>query len=416
VWVATEVIALDEQIDMFSCEHGPKGLCLKAGSTVSVSLAFVSMTENFGGHEVMLARWLQEVARQRAIKPVLVSARNPKLKVLVDGVPIRCEFIAPRPRLAQRVPRVLGKALTFAFLLRAFLAVRLRTGARDAVVSEGALMSEPMATLAARVAFRRIHLYVPMVESFQSLGYPDAEGADQRFKRVYRWVPTSWITLSHEHASIFREWSKVRQPVHVLRNTTAEAIECASPLCKGFPAAGEELRVLVLGRLSAHHKGLDLLLAHLCDQTAALSALKIRFVLVGDGEYRSEIEQAMSTKPELSRVLELHAWASPLDAYRMADCVLLASRIEGVPLVMLEAMSLGLPVVASDLPGTRAYLGPESLYPVGDLERAVQLISLLRHPDSRGQLIARQRTKYAALASAKAFADNVQQLTRDLTD
>lgn len=374
-------------------------------------LAFISMTESFGGHEVMLVRWLQEISRQAVVQPLLVGTETPKLRDLVAGSAVTTHFVVPRPRLVFGAPRGLAKLLVFAWLFAQFALIRLRTGARNAVVSEGALMSEPMATLAARCVFRRVHVYVPMVESFHALGYPDPDGATRRFMSIYRWVPSSWITLSEVHANIFRDWSSVRQPVHVLHNTIASGLEKAALRIRRAPAPDEVMTVLVLGRLSAHHKGLDLLLAHASANADRLRELRLRFLLVGDGEFKPDIEHALSISPALREVLELSPWCEPIKAYERADCVLLTSRIEGVPLVMLEAMALGIPCIATDLPGTRAYMSEESLYPVGDLSRAVQLIDQLRCPVSREQHVARHREQFQHLASAEAFAANVKTLT-----
>src|SRR3989344_1120581 len=380
---------------------------------MATSLAFISMTESFGGHEVMLARWLKELTAQGDVKPLLISAENAKVKAAIEGIALDSHHIKPRPAIAEKLPRPLGKLATLLHLVRCFARIRRQTAARNAVVSEGALMSEPLATIAARLVFHRVHVYVPMVESFHALGYPEPDGATKRFMRIYRWLPHSWITLSSDHADIFRKWSDVRQPVHVLRNTTMDGIENASPRESSFPLPHDELKVLVLGRLTAHHKGLDLLLAYAQQQVTSLRARKIKFRLVGDGEYKPTILAALAATPGLRDVLELAPWSPPLDAYRQADCVLLASRIEGVPLVMLEAMALGIPIFASDLPGTRGYLPAECLFPIGDLSRAVDLIEQIRAPEFKARCIKKNLEQYRATASAAAFAENTRQLTNE---
>lgn len=381
---------------------------------MATPLAFISMTESFGGHEVMLARWLKELTAQDEVKPVLISAENAKVKAAIEGIALDSHHIKPRPAIAEKLPRPLGKLATLLHLLRCFARIRHQTAARNAVVSEGSLMSEPLATIAARLVFHRVHVYVPMVESFHALGYPEPDGATKRFMRIYRWLPHSWITLSSDHADIFRKWSDVKQPVHVLRNTTMDGIENAAPRDSSFPLPHQELKVLVLGRLTAHHKGLDLLLAYAQQHVDSLKARKIKFRLVGDGEYKPAILAALSATPGLGDVLELAPWSPPLDAYKQADCVLLASRIEGVPLVMLEAMALGLPIVATDLPGTRGYLPAECLYPIGDLSKAVSLIERLRDPAFLVSCIKKNQDRYQASASAAAFSKNTRLLTGEL--
>jgi len=386
----------------------------KDRESMSSVLAFISMTESFGGHEVMLAHWLKELIRQQEISPILISAENLKLQAALAGIEVQGNFIPALPSFVKKLPKWLKKASTLLYLVIQFARIRYLSGASNAVVSEGSLMSEPLATMAARLVFRRVHVYVPLVESFHALGYPGPDGATQRFMRIYRWLPHSWITLSSDHANIFRRWSGIKQPVHVLRNTTMDGIENAPASDTPPPSPESQLRVLVLGRLTAHHKGLDLLLSYAQKNVDSLVASKIKFRLVGDGEYKADILAAMETTPGLDQVLELAPWCPPLEAYRQSDCVLLASRIEGVPLVMLEAMTLGIPVIASDLPGTRGYLPAECLFQIGDLSRAMDLIKQLRNPEFRSLCIQKNQARYQAAASGTAFSENTRQLAREL--
>ena len=72
-----------------------------------------------------------------------------------------------------------------------------------------------------------------------------------------------------------------------------------------------------------------------------------------------------------------------------ADCAVSASRSEGLPFNVMEAMRAGLPIAASDVKGHRDLLGDGCgvLYPYGDpaaLAAAVGL--LLEDPDYRRKL------------------------------
>jgi glycosyltransferase involved in cell wall biosynthesis len=107
-------------------------------------------------------------------------------------------------------------------------------------------------------------------------------------------------------------------------------------------------RLLFVGRL-AIQKNIPFLLH-------ALDGISDRFdtTLVGDGELAAESK-------ELARRLGLQNitffgradGTTLLDLYRDADVFVLPSEREGMPLVLLEAMAMGLPIVASDIPGNR---------------------------------------------------------------
>lgn len=82
---------------------------------------------------------------------------------------------------------------------------------------------------------------------------------------------------------------------------------------------------------------------------------------------------------------------------RILDCFVLPSRWEGFPIVVLEALASGTPVVATDIPGTReaiehGYNG--WLAPVGDYEALAEFVlDILENPDrsSKFKIAGRKR-------------------------
>jgi glycosyltransferase involved in cell wall biosynthesis len=107
-------------------------------------------------------------------------------------------------------------------------------------------------------------------------------------------------------------------------------------------------RLLFVGRLS-NQKNLPLLLH-------ALAGVSDRFetTIVGDGELEAQLKE-LSVGLNLQNVRFYgRADGDELrNLYRNADIFVLPSEREGMPLVLLEALAMGLPVVATDIPGTR---------------------------------------------------------------
>lgn len=104
-----------------------------------------------------------------------------------------------------------------------------------------------------------------------------------------------------------------------------------------------------LGRL--HYQKNPLILVDILE---ALRPLKASLCVIGGGDLAEELRERLATRNLLHQV-ELKGELGSADALRvLAACrvLLLPSRWEGHPFVVMEAMHLGLPVVASDIPGT----------------------------------------------------------------
>ena len=116
------------------------------------------------------------------------------------------------------------------------------------------------------------------------------------------------------------------------------------------------LRLLYVGRLSAQ-KNLPRLLHAIADMSHAAE-----LVIVGDGAERSRVERLVE-QLGLGNVRLIGARRGPelIEWYRWADVFVLASDKEGMPLVLLEAMAAGLPIVSTDVPGSRELVGDAGL-------------------------------------------------------
>lgn len=82
---------------------------------------------------------------------------------------------------------------------------------------------------------------------------------------------------------------------------------------------------------------------------------QVRFVLVGpslDEKVKAEVEAAFVDSP-FARYLGAVPYEEIADLYRAADVVMNTSSSEGLSHALLEAMSIGKPVLASDVPGNR---------------------------------------------------------------
>jgi glycosyltransferase involved in cell wall biosynthesis len=79
--------------------------------------------------------------------------------------------------------------------------------------------------------------------------------------------------------------------------------------------------------------------------------LDVALVAAGDGPLRSVLEERARASPTRVRALGRVAQAELVSWYRAADALVLPSRSEGTPVSILEALSVGCPVVASRVGG-----------------------------------------------------------------
>ena len=153
---------------------------------------------------------------------------------------------------------------------------------------------------------------------------------------------------------------------------------------------GPRPRLLFAGRLSPQ-KNIPLLLQ-------ALAGVSARFetVLAGDGELGPALRRTTAALGLRNVRFCGRADGPGLRAlYQQADVFVLPSEREGMPLVLLEALAMGLPVVATDIPGVRDLVADGRngfLVPPGDpAAMRAALLRVTADPDRYQRMSAESR-------------------------
>lgn len=171
-------------------------------------------------------------------------------------------------------------------------------------------------------------------------------------------------------------------------------------------ARGEAPVLLAAGRLT-RQKGFDLLLRALPAVVEQLPGLRV--LIAGEGPERRALTGQAARLRLQERVRFLGGRCDLAVLIAAADGFVLPSRDEGSPYVLLEAMALGLPVVAADVGGVRALLDGGSnglLVRAGDPPAlAAAILRLLQFPEEARLRAETAKRAIAGPLSASRMAD-----------
>ncbi|MGE4335103.1 MAG: glycosyltransferase [Pigmentiphaga sp.] len=221
---------------------------------------------------------------------------------------------------------------------------------------------------------------------------PDAFGAATRWlgRRLYG-LADDVVALTAQQANQYRPYAS---RVTVLPNPVE--IPPASKLAQ----VAQSRILLAAGRLTPQ-KGYDLLLQAWHQANPGLPEYRLR--IVGDGPEQAKLTALATELGVDDRVTFVPATDDLASHYTEAAAFILSSRHEGLPLVLLEALAHGLPVVAFDCDyGPRQVIRPGQngllCEPENPAALAAALLDALRDPAALDAMAAEARH------SAQAYA------------
>jgi phosphatidylinositol alpha-mannosyltransferase len=169
-------------------------------------------------------------------------------------------------------------------------------------------------------------------------------------------------------------------------------------------AAGGPLRLLYVGRLAVEKN-----VARLIDAVAQVKS-EVRLTVVGDGPQRAELlRRADAAGLAVEFTGSLHG-ARLIQAYAEADLFVLPSNGEGMPMAVLEAMAAGLPVLATDVPGSRELVSGRGMLAAPQVPALAQAIEELAGDAALRDRLARQCAAAAREYGWEASADLVERI------
>ena len=237
--------------------------------------------------------------------------------------------------------------------LRNTLVAELKQGNYDVIIGVHAPLAARLATL--HQQFPNTKQIGWLHNSYEALFGEDSHyyiGPKRRRHYIYQFCKLDKVVvLCQDDANRFHQYDKTFSPAVIYNPLT---------LKPGVSSIGNSKRFLTIGRFSPLHKGIDLLIEafHLFSQKDGEWLLDI----VGEGQEEKKYRNLIINY-HLEDRITIHSFTNHIqDFYSKAQVYILSSRWEGMPLVLVEAMSHGLPIVTSDLPVCKEILGDFGLY------------------------------------------------------
>ncbi|MEM2795085.1 MAG: glycosyltransferase family 4 protein, partial [Thermofilaceae archaeon] len=194
----------------------------------------------------------------------------------------------------------------------------------------------------------------------------------------------------------------------------------AQPSPQDRIALGLDQGTLVVGSVGrlTEQKGYAFLLEAASQVIAKIP--NVQFLIVGDGELREKLEQQIDRLGLRGRVILAGAHNPIEPIFKLFDLFVLPSLWEGLPTVILEAMASGVPVVATDILGTRELIRQGQTgwlaRPRDPSSLAHCILEALSDPSKRAAIAQNALQEVVSRFSLHHIANQYEQLYLDLVN
>lgn len=375
-----------------------------------MSILFYDDSPVFGGHEVMTLLGLQALLRIHP-GPVrfISSTDNSKLRenlasIAADHPHLALELVDYHSSRLEALRNLLKPAR-----IRQ-LGARLKSLRPELVVAvQGNIEHSSLALLAARNSGIPSCSYIPVPHSNAEMGAKLGPLRDIFCSYLFR-IPDSFITITEEMAKLLLKRG-ASAPIHLVYNgvdTVRFQPGDRDEACRELDLPSRKTLIGLVGRVEFRQKQQHLLVKAIASNTRLASSCHL--VFAGDGPDSDKLRELLRQSGVSGTVLP---WCDPSLLYRALHAVVIPSRYEGLPLVMLEALSSGITVLGSDRDGMKDLLPAECRFAPNDVG---SLSSILMRfvgdgcPPPASSLVMRVRQTMSLESFGNDFAQQVLNL------
>jgi glycosyltransferase involved in cell wall biosynthesis len=198
--------------------------------------------------------------------------------------------------------------------------------------------------------------------------------------------------------------------------TRSEMLERRTEARVHFKIDNDEIALGYVGRLS-EEKGLEFAISAV-GKLVELGR-RIKLILIGDGPQRLRLENIAKNENVKDRVIFAGFQSNVNDLLPGLDIFILPSLTEGTPMALLEAMSYGIPTVASAVGGVPKVIDNRKsgmLVPPGNVKELVEALDyIILNPEYRNHLSVAGRVNVLQKYGLKNWIINIETLYFELS-
>ena len=311
---------------------------------------------DYGGHQVMACLAVEALAKAKDLDLIFFfSPENERLRRRLERIQAGSTNLKLRTT-PFRTRKLQGLRNRFAKKSIRKLRSMLKTENPDLILCiQGEIEDASLALCAGKRMKPPCISYIPIPHRMALMGAKLGAPRDCINAYLFR-RPDGWITISESMKALLKERG-TKRPIEVVNNgidTTrfAPLAKQAARTVLGLP----EYKTLIgsIGRVEFNQKQQDFLTHTFSNHWK--NNEEMHLVLVGDGPDSDRLRALISELKIQSQVSILPWQEESALVYSALDFLIIPSRFEGVPLVMLEALACGTPVIASARDGMKDLL------------------------------------------------------------
>jgi len=347
----------------------------------------------------------------------LLKSQDLEIRVLTSRPPHEDSSTqVPTKYLSSYGVDVLSKVM---FAVRSLIYCWLHPGQYDFVHINGAYWNQTMCLIAVKMWRKKSLVKLTL------LGEDDPASLEAQklgwFRRRLALLSDVFVCVSPQLAARCREdgHARAKRIVHIPNGVDVGRYKPAGKsrrvsLRERLGIGCGEKVAIYTGNLSAR-KSIERLLE--IWQRVSQDQSEAKLILVGPArpEYLRCLKERIGTL-QLHESVVLTGYVQSVELYyQVADLFVFASKQEGLPNSVLEAMACALPVVAYHIPGLEEIVGADMLIPSGELEKYAELVcKLLKDKPVRQGIGRRNRRLIIKRFSIEKVAESYRDLYASL--